>query len=322
MRVPPVIALAPALAAAACGDSLLTGAQAERLLGNTPPPSRPAWMQLWVDDDLTGAVVSCDLQPISADLRRQVREQPTATRLDVPPPQPVEPPVWSGEETFRGETWWAVSLHLLVDEGRIAQEASAELFLTDVEEAILEGRDGFSHIETVPGLWGVADTTARLYVEGDPEVVGDQVIAGAVPPDLNDDGIAWVGFAQEVVHAVGSFEGALTALDPEDQQALNRQGLPVRRIDAVDDATLKVVSGLSFGGMDLALDCIEFFPEYFDPEDFDARESREDDLYDGIFDNSTPSPAPDSATDSNNCAPDHPPGALHTPPLLEAHVDD
>lgn len=235
-RLHPLVAL-PLLG---CGDSLISGPALELMLDIGRVPERPGWVQLWVDEGGEGILVSCEVIPVPA--RVLVDDQSTVVidRLEVPPPEWTEPVAWTDQDNFR----WALALHLLVDRDRLSLEATA---------AALE--DG--EIDQAAGVWGMADTLARLHIDGNTDDAGEAIIAGQVPPELDEDGRSWVGFANEIVAATGTFEGALAAIDVEEQIDLIEEGLPVRRIDTLDNASLLLLSGDPFGGLELAWDCDE-----------------------------------------------------------------
>ena len=259
-RFPRLVTL---LALTGCGDSLVSGTALELMLDMGRVPERPGWVQLWVDEGGEGIVVSCEVMPVPRELIEDSEDTLVIDRLEVPPPDWAEPVAWTEHDEFS----WALALHLLVDRDR--------LDFLDAAEAL-----EFGEVEDIPGVWGMADTLARLHGEGDTEALGDTIIAGQVPPELDDDGRAGVGFANEIVAATGTFEGALAALDPDDQADLSEDGLPVRRLDTLDNASLLLLSGEPFGGLELAQDCDELFdledddPEDDDPEDDDPEDIR------------------------------------------------
>jgi len=227
-----------------CGDSLVSGTALELMLDLGQVPERPGWVQLWVDEGGEGIVVSCEVVPMNHEALAEDQDTVVIDRLEVPPPEWSDPVAWTEHDEFA----WALALHLLVDRDR--------LHLVDAAEALEHGE-----VEEVPGVWGMADTIGRLHSEGDTEALGEAIIAGQVPPELDDDGRAWVGFAGEIVAATGTFEGALAALDPHDQADLTEDGLPVRRLDTLDNASLLLLSGEPFGGLELADDCDEVFDD-------------------------------------------------------------
>ena len=141
---------------------------------------------------------------------------------------------------------WALSLHLLVDNDTFDFRRAAEAFEMQDTEAL-------------PGVWGMADSVARLHGQGEIDLLGETIVAGEVPPELDEAGRSWVGFAQEIVVATGTFVGAVTALDPDDQQFFNDVGIPVRRLDSLDDASVALMFGQPFGGVDVSEDCYETF---------------------------------------------------------------
>ena len=161
----------------------------------------------------------------------------------VPPPDWTEPVAWTEEESYT----WALALHLLVDRDQFDFERAAFAF----EEEDVDG---------LVGVWGLADSYARLHGEGDLDTLGDDIIAGEDPPELDDDGRAWVGFAQEIVLATGTFAGAVTALDEEEQDELY-DGIPVRRLSSLDDASVSLLFGIPFGGVGLSGDCEELLED-------------------------------------------------------------
>lgn len=225
-----------------CGESLVSGTTLELTLGLGRVPERPGWVQLWVDEGGEGIVVSCEILPVRPGAIEDDEDALILDRIEVPPPDWVEPVTWTDHDAFS----WALALHLLVDRDRLDFLAAADA---------LE----FGEADDVPGVWGMADTLARLHGEGDTDALSEAIIAGQIPPELDDDGRAWVGFANEIVAATSTFEGALAALDPEDQADLNEDGLPVRRLDTLDNASLLLLSGEPFGGLELAPDCDDLF---------------------------------------------------------------
>ena len=240
-----------------CGDSLISGPALEFMLDIGRVPERPGWVQLWVDEGGEGILVSCEVIPIPAQLMGDDQGTVVIDRLEVPPPEWTEPVAW----TEQGDLRWALALHLLVDRDRLSFEATA---------AALE--DG--EVDQAAGVWGMADTIARLHLDGEIDHAGEALIAGEVPPELDEDGRSWVGFANEIVAATGTFEGALAAIDVEEQIDLIDEGLPVRRLDTLDNASLLLLSGDPFGGLELAWDCDEeadFEEEEEAPEEEELR---------------------------------------------------
>jgi|GEM_PF-4720693 len=227
-----------------CGDSLVSGPALDRLLGIEPFPARPAWLQMWVDEGGEGVLYSCDLAPVPGSVDEEDDDTVVLDQVWVPPPEWAEPVAWTEEESFV----WALGLHVLVDRDRFDPVRAADAF--DHEE-----------LEGLVGVWGMADTYARLHGEGDLHELGEAVVAGQVPPELDDDGRAWVGFAQEIVVATSTFAGAVTALDEEDQEVLVEDGLPVRRLDTLDQTSVSLLFGLPFGGVDLVGDCEDAFDD-------------------------------------------------------------
>ena len=221
-----------------CGDSLVSGPALDRLLGIEPLPADPRWLSLWVDEGGEGVLVSCALAPVPGDLDEDDDDTVVLDRVVVQPPEWTEPIAWTEADDYA----WALALHLLVDAEVFDPERAAVAF----EE---EDIDGFS------GVWGMADSVARLHGEGDRGALGDEVVAGQVPPELDEDGRAWVGFAQEIVVATGTFVGAVTALDPDGVDELEEDGLPVRRLSSLDRASETLLFGVPFGGVELGDDC-------------------------------------------------------------------
>ena len=225
---------------AACGDSLLSGAALEDALGIDRLPNEPGWMRAWVDEGGDGVLLSCELEEMEAldqDVEDEEREL-IFGRTEVPAPDIREPPVWTESEGFT----YAVALFVLVDLERLDLRSIVE---------ILEDGD---ELEEVHGVWGMADGHVRLHGEGDMEALGDALVAGQVPPEL-DDGQAWMGYAPRVVDATGAFAGALTAMEEEDLEFLEEEGLTVRSLESLDAATLRLLAGVPFGGLGLADDC-------------------------------------------------------------------
>jgi len=225
------------LSLAGCGDSLISGPALERLLGFEPFPSQPAWLPLWVDEGGEGVLYTCEFVPVPGSVDRQDADTVVIGKVWVPPPEWTEPVAWTEEDDFS----WALGLHLLVDRERFDFEMASRAF--DDEE-----------VSSLAGVWGLADSYARLHGEGDLEAMGDAVVAGQVPPELDDDGRTWVGFAQEIVLATGTFAGAVTALDPEETSDLYG-GIPVRSLSSLDDASIALLLGQPFGGVGLSGRC-------------------------------------------------------------------
>jgi hypothetical protein len=241
-------AIHPTLLAAAllplpgCGDSLASGPALELLLGKQPFPDDPRWLHLWVDEGAEGVLISCELSRPSGEIDEEDTETVMLDKVWVPPPDWAEPVAWTEEDDFS----WALSLHLLVDFDTFDFQRAATAF--DLQDT-----------DALPGVWGMADSVARLHGEGDIDLLGLTIVAGEVPPELDEAGRSWVGFAQEIVAATGTFVGAVTALDPDDQQFFNDIGIPVRRLDSLDDASLALLFGQPFGGIDISEDCYETF---------------------------------------------------------------
>jgi hypothetical protein len=194
-----------------------------------------------VDEGAEGVIVSCELARPSSGVNEESQETVMLDQVWVPPPEWAEPVAWTDEEDFS----WALSLHLLVDGDTFTFERAAAAF---------EAQDP----SALPGVWGMADSVARLHGEGNIDHLGESIVAGEVPPELDDDGRAWVGFAQEIVVATSTFAGAVTALDPEDQQAFNTDGIPVRRLASLDDTSIALLFGQPFGGVEGAEECLEY----------------------------------------------------------------
>lgn len=231
----------PLLLLTACGDSLLSGAALEDALGLDRLPENPGWMRAWVDEGGEGVLLSCALEEMEAlEFEEDEDDGVYFGRAEVPAPQIGDPPVWTEGEGYA----WAVAIFVLVDLERIDLGAVVEVLEDD--EELTEAR----------GVWGVADEHVRLHGEGDMDALGTDLVAGQVPPEL-DDGQAWMGYAPRLVAATGSFSGALTALDLDDGEALQEDGIRVRHLESVDEATLALLSGASFGGLGLADDCDE-----------------------------------------------------------------
>ena len=230
----------PLIALTACGDSLLSGAALEDALGLDRLPDSPGWMRAWVDEEGDGVLLSCDLEALSPLWYPDDEDDDPVYlgRAEVPAPGPQEPPIWTEGDGYD----WAVSVFVLVDLERIDLDALVEALEDD------------GVISEIRGVWGVADEHVRLHGGGDMEALGRDLVAGQVPPDL-DDGVAWMGYAPRLVMATGSFSGALTALEPDDGEALQEEGIRVRHLESLDDATLALLSGEPFGGLGLADDC-------------------------------------------------------------------
>ena len=221
-----------------CGDSLVSGAALDILLGLEPFPEEPMWLTLWVDEGGEGVLASCELAPVPGEIEREDDDTVILDKTWIPPPEWVEPVAWTEGEEFA----WALGLMVLVDGAR---------FDFDQAAVALEEQEP----ELLPGVWGMADANALLLGEGDIEALGGAVVAGSAPPELDEDGRAWVGFAQEIVVATGSFAGAVTALDLDDQDDLSEFGLPVRRLDTLDDTSLQLLFGVPFGGVGVDGEC-------------------------------------------------------------------
>ncbi len=232
----------PLIALTACGDSLLSGAALEDALGLDRLPDSPGWMRAWVDEGGDGVLLSCDLEELSPLWNEDDEDDDPVYlgRAEVPAPSLQEPPVWTEGDGYD----WAVSIFVLVDLDRIDLDALVEAL--EDEEAIPETR----------GVWGVADEHVRLHGDGDMEALGRDLVAGQVSPEL-DDGSVWMGYAPRLVAATGSFSGALTALELDDGHLLQEEGIRVRHVESLDDATLALLSGELFGGLGLADDCDE-----------------------------------------------------------------
>lgn len=226
-----------------CGDSLISGPALDRLLGLEPFPANPAWLPLWVDEGGEGVLYSCGFEPVPGEVDEEDEDTVVLDQVWVPPPDWSEPVAWTEGRSFA----WALGLHLLVDRDRFDFERAA--FAFDEED-----------IDQLVGVWGLADSFARLHGEGNLDALGDEVVAGQVPPELDDDGRSWVGFAQEIVVATGTFAGAVTALDRDEQDELY-DGIPVRRLSSLDDASISLLFGLPFGGVGLAGECDEHFED-------------------------------------------------------------
>ncbi|HCH61608.1 MAG: hypothetical protein CL927_00230 [Deltaproteobacteria bacterium] len=235
-----------------CGDSLVSGPALEVLLGKQPIPDNPRWLHMWVDEGAEGVLVSCELARPTRRVNEESRDTVMLDQVWIPPPQWAEPVAWTEEDDFS----WALSLHLLVD---------GDVFTLDRAAIGFEAQD----LAMLSGVWGMADSVARLHGRGEMDLLGRTVVAGEVPPELDDDGRSWVGFAQEIVVATSTFVGAVTAIDPEDQQVFNNEGIPVRRLSSLDDTSIALLFGQPFGGVDVAPDC-------FDSDDFEAEEEYEE----------------------------------------------
>lgn len=243
-----------------CGDSLVSGPALEVLLGKQPFPDTPRWLHMWVDEGAEGVVVSCELARPTGPVDAEGRDTIMLDQVWVPPPEWAEPVAWTGESDFA----WALSLHLLVD---------GETFSFDRAAAAFEEQDP----DALPSVWGMADSVARLHGEGNMELLGETIVAGEVPPELDADGRAWVGFAQEIVVATGTFAGAVTALDPEDQQVFNDDGIPVRRLASLDNTSIALLFGQPFGGVEGAEDCLEEGDLDDEYEEHEEHEEHEED---------------------------------------------
>jgi hypothetical protein len=226
----------------ACGDSLLSGAALEDALGIDRLPNEPAWLRAWVDEGGEGVLLSCELEEMELLEWDEEDEEEEGEvifgRAELPAPEVGEPIAWTEADGFA----YAISLFVLVDLERLDLDR-----VVDVLEEEEELREVF-------GIWGMADAHVRLHGEGDMDALGEALVAGQVPPEL-DGGHAWMGYAPRVVDATGSFAGALTALEPDEAEFLDEDGLSVRNLESLDEATIRLLSGAPFGGLGLAEDC-------------------------------------------------------------------
>ncbi|MEC8423015.1 MAG: hypothetical protein VX000_04510 [Myxococcota bacterium] len=201
-------------------------------------------MRAWVDEGGEGVLLSCrleDVRPLDPDRDEDDEsDEVLFGRVELPAPEIGDPVMWTEVDDYG----YAVALFLLVDVKRLDLGGVV---------AALEEED---ELGAVHGVWGLADAHVRLHGFGDMDALGDALVAGQTPPEL-DDGQAWMGYAPRVVDATGSFAGALTALDEDESRVLNEDGLTVRNLASLDEATLRLLSGSPFGGLRLAADCDE-----------------------------------------------------------------
>ena len=101
--------------------------------------------------------------------------------------------------------------------------------LVDLERldlrSIVEILEDGDELEEVHGVWGMADGHVGSHGEGDMDVLGDALVVGQVPPNST---MGRHGWATRVVDATGAFAGALTAMEEEDLEFLEEEGLTVR----------------------------------------------------------------------------------------------
>lgn len=191
----------------ACGDSLLSGQAADQLLDDAPLPEEAAWRIRWLGE---GAVFAdCSLEPIEEDAA-----QPIFGQLELPIPEIPEPPIWNSGGGFD----WALGLTTLVD-----------------VEAFLPPEDLEGDWVDEDGTWGVSETRAFLYVEGDLDAAEQALVAGEPERSLTEAG--WVDWVPQLIALTGRAEGALVLFDDEDDDLL------ITQVEYITEATEEAISG-------------------------------------------------------------------------------
>jgi hypothetical protein len=201
----PFMLLLPLLLA--CGDSLLSGNAVDQLLDDAPLPDEPAWRLLWLGDDAVYG--DCELEHVDTDGIEAVFGE-----VELDAPEIPEPTRWNQGAGFE----WALAWVALVNAPDFV--APQELDGPAIEE---------------DGTWGIAQSRAYLFVEGDRGAAADTLLAGQAEDDLADQ--AWVEWVPQLVALEGSAAGALLQLEDEDEHdellITNVEGLSIATEDAV-----------------------------------------------------------------------------------------
>lgn len=220
-----------------CGDPLLNGASVGARL-ETQVPTEPSWNLRWLAP--TGVSVSCEVE----EIKRFDEAALILGALELLPPVLPEPPVWV-DESEHGYSY-ALALLTVIDEELWELRATPE--------------------EALTGTWGVSETWAVLFVDGDLDAAALELLAGDGDEGITlESNLTWVGWAPELILATGTPEGAL--FFPADSQyaALDATGVPVTSMLYADAATAEVVSGAAVGGAVLLEGC----PEHDEDDEVD-----------------------------------------------------
>lgn len=169
----------------ACGDSLLSGTAVDQLLDDAPLPEAPAWRIRWLTGE--GVYGDCALDEIDPEGIEAVFGE---VELDAPDVE--EPPVWNQGAGFE----WALAWVTLVSEPDFTIETGPDLAIEE------------------DGTWGLAESRAMLFVQGDLDAASDRLLAGDNGADLSEQG--WVEWVPQLIALEGSPAGALLAVDDDD----------------------------------------------------------------------------------------------------------
>ena len=227
----PMFLLAPLLG---CGEPVMSAPALESLLGN-PVPAEPAWNLRWLVNG--GIQVDCRVEQLapfsSADI--------VLGEVQLPPPEVAEAAVWS-EESELGYRY-ALALFTLVDEEQWEQE--------EVHGVVPDLPGALDH-----GTWGVSETYALLFVDGDLDAASAELLVGDA-----DEGqglpaeVAWVKWLPQIVTATLNPENGLLLPSEAELDAIERLGITVtsRRYLSVD--AHDVASGAALNSATLLEGC-------------------------------------------------------------------
>ncbi|MFT6375026.1 MAG: hypothetical protein ACJARS_001676 [bacterium] len=225
---------------AACGDSFVSGASLDGLLGTTAPTADAVWEYRWGTEG--GLVVGCDF--VDANVGEDIAVVVGQVKLLPPVVSAADVPVWQQLDGAE----FAVLLPVLVE--------------PEVYEPIREVDDELS-LDVAEGVWGITAPMAMVVARGDLGDVSDHLVFDGAP-DLEFDGdVAWVEVISEVVELRGTLAGALAPMSREDREDVEEEGLAVTGVDfALSDAA-EAWSGGTLGGVTPAENC----QREFDDED-------------------------------------------------------
>ncbi|MCB9744004.1 MAG: hypothetical protein H6740_15495 [Alphaproteobacteria bacterium] len=216
-----------------CGDPLLS-APAINGLVNAPAPAEPAWNLRWLEDE--ELVIDCAVEKLDAFNQADL----ILGELDLAPPQVYAPPTWV-DESERGYAY-ALGLLSVVDE---------ELweFHGEEDEEDEGGATPDLALALSEGTWGVSGTWALLFVDGDLEAAGAELLVGD-----GDEGHAlsgspsWVRWLPEVVYATNNAEGALILPSAQELEVIESSGILTTSLLYADEATRMVITAEGLAG--------------------------------------------------------------------------
>ena len=233
MRFPSLLLVAAAVTPA-CGESLVSGASLEGLIGTTAPTVDAAWEYRWGTED--GLVADCAL--VNAGVTDSVTVVVGQIKLPLPVVTVADAPVWQQLDGAE----YVVLLPVLVESA--------------VYEPVEEDEDEGS-LDPEEGVWGITAPTAMVLARGDQSVVSQHLVFDGAPPLDFDGDVAWVQVISEVIELRGTLAGALAPLDQDDLADLLRDGITVTSVQfALSDAS-EAWSGETLGGVRPADDCPE-----------------------------------------------------------------